>query len=144
MIDPASGKPLSHDQLKAELAIILGAGFGTTSNAISWTMGALATHPDVQSKLVSELSAAAMVGPEGRQFEWGDVARLPYLNAVIKEALRLYSPVSLGTARLTTFDMELMGYHIPKVRFIEGNLRTHYPLDEHRLVAEGLAGSSLG
>jgi cytochrome P450 len=35
-------------QLKSELGIVLGAGFETTSHAISWTLGALATHPGVQ------------------------------------------------------------------------------------------------
>ena len=116
MTDPATGKPLSQGQLKAELAVMLGAGFETTSNAIAWTMGLLATHPAVQSKLVSELSAAGMVGPGARGFEWGDVARLPYLNAITKESLRLFAPVYLGTTRLVAQDMEIMGYKILKVR----------------------------
>jgi cytochrome P450 len=113
--DPASGKPLNQGQLKAELGMVLGAGFETTSNAIAWTMGALATHPAVQSQLVSELSAAGLVGPGARQFEWGDVSRLPYLNAVIKESLRLFSPAYLGTSRLAKEDTGLLGYKIPKV-----------------------------
>ena len=115
MKDPATGKPLNQGQLKAELGMVLGAGFETTSNAIAWTLGALATHPTVQSKLVSELSTAGMVGVGARQFEWGDVARLPYLNAVIKETLRLFSPAYLGTTRMAKEDIELLGYKIPKV-----------------------------
>ena len=115
MKDPATGKPLNQGQLKAELGMVLGAGFETTSNAIAWTLGALATHPAVQSKLVCELSAAGMVGAGARQFEWGDVSRLNYLNAVIKETLRLFSPAYLGTTRMAKQDIELLGYKIPKV-----------------------------
>ena len=115
MKDPATGKPLNQNQLKAELGVVLGAGFETTSNAIAWTMGALATHPAVQSKLVAELSSVGMVGAGARQFEWGDVSRLPYLNAVIKESLRLFSPAYLGTIRRAKQDIELLGYKVPKV-----------------------------
>jgi cytochrome P450 len=50
-MDPATGAPLTLDQLKAELVIAALAGFETTSMALSWTLGALACHPDVMHKL---------------------------------------------------------------------------------------------
>ena len=115
MKDPATNKLLSQGQLRAELGIMLGAGFETTSNAIAWTLGALATHPAVQSKLVCELSSAGMVGAGARQFEWGDVARLNYLNAVVKEALRVFALTPLGTTRVAQHDCKLMGHKVPKV-----------------------------
>lgn len=51
MLDPATGKPLSVDQLKAEMVIAALAGFETTSNALSWTLGALACHPRAMQQL---------------------------------------------------------------------------------------------
>ena len=110
------------------------------SNAIAWTLAALATHPDIQSKLVSELSTAGMVGPLGvrRQFEWGDVSRLPYLNAVIKESLRLFSPVYLGSSRLATQDIEIMGYKVPKV--VPGVRWTAYDVCYRHLQLADLGG----
>jgi hypothetical protein len=51
VIDPATGSPLTLDQLKAELVIAALAGFETTSMALSWTLGALACHPDVMKQL---------------------------------------------------------------------------------------------
>jgi cytochrome P450 len=51
VIDPTTGAPLTLDQLKAELVIAALAGFETTSMALSWTLGALACHPDVMHKL---------------------------------------------------------------------------------------------
>jgi cytochrome P450 len=168
-------------QLKAELGIVLGAGFETTSHAITWTLASVATHPRVQvrlknctsntipsvclvwcviynntlaatrhsnslfpiasccflllpavttrcaplprlpvlqAKLAAELSAAGLTD---RQFDWGDLGRFPYLNAVIKESLRLFSPASMGTSRVADKDMTICGHTVPKVSWSLGS-----------------------
>ena len=55
----------------------------------------LATHPEVQSKVRAEVVSQLPV--LGAQIEWGDLEKLEYLTAVIKEAQRLeistFSPV---------------------------------------------------
>ncbi|KIY97592.1 Cytochrome P450 4F3 [Monoraphidium neglectum] len=98
VIDPSSGKPLTLDKLKGELSIFYIAGFETTSHAITWTLGLLAAHPQQQDALAAELARVGLapsdVHPEPRPFEWGDLSRLPLLNATIKESLRLFPPVS--------------------------------------------------
>jgi hypothetical protein len=72
-------------------------GFETTSHAITWSLGLLAAHPRAQAALAAELAAAGLApteaSPQPRGFEWGDLGRLPYLLAVIKESLRLFQPV---------------------------------------------------
>jgi cytochrome P450 len=68
--------------------------------------------PSLQAKLAAELSAAGLTT---REFDWGDLARLPYLNAVIKESLRLFAPASMGTSRMADKDMVICGYNVPKV-----------------------------
>ncbi|KAI8464971.1 MAG: cytochrome P450 [Monoraphidium minutum] len=117
VVDPATGLKLSDTQLKAELAIVFGAGFETTSHAISWALGALAAHPEAQARLAAELAAAGLAPSAGcpvpRDFEWSDMARLPYLAAVIKETLRLFSPGSLGTTRLVAKPIKLCGHVVP-------------------------------
>jgi cytochrome P450 len=65
-----------------------------------------------QAKLVAELSAAGLTT---RAFDWGDLARLPYLNAVIKESLRVLAPASTGTVRIAHRDMTICGHAVPKV-----------------------------
>uniref|UniRef100_A0A383V6F6 Cytochrome P450 n=1 Tax=Tetradesmus obliquus TaxID=3088 RepID=A0A383V6F6_TETOB len=117
--DPATGQPLSFAQAKAEMAIMMGAGFETTSHALSWTLAALAAHPDVQDTLAAELAAAGLTPNKQQQqqqqrpLEWGDLA-LPYLNAVIKESLRLFSPAALGTSRACHKDVSVCGHTLPK------------------------------
>jgi cytochrome P450 len=50
----------------------MAAGFETTSHAITWTLAALAAHPDIQQQLVDELAslglAAAAAGEDGLSF----------------------------------------------------------------------------
>jgi cytochrome P450 len=102
------------------LHLIIPTGFETTSHALSWTMAALAAHPEVQQTLAAELAAAGLTPSKQQQqqqqrgLEWGDLA-LPYLNAVIKESLRLFSPAALGTSRHCHKDIRVLGHTLPKV-----------------------------
>jgi cytochrome P450 len=119
--DPATGQPLTFDQMKAEMAIIMAAGFETTSNALVWTLAALATHPDVQDTLAAELAAAGLAPnkqeqqqQQRRSLQWGDLG-LSYLCAVIRESLRLFSPAALGTSRHCHKEVKLLGHSLPKV-----------------------------
>lgn len=53
--------------------------------------------------------------PQPRLFDWSDLGRLPYLNAVIKEGLRLFSPAATGSWRLTDKHLDINGLKLPKV-----------------------------
>ncbi|KAH8098675.1 hypothetical protein JL720_1635 [Aureococcus anophagefferens] len=65
---------------------ILGAGYDTTSNTLAFTTLLLASRPELQRALRDEVTAAAPAGAVGAD----DVAKLPLLNAVLKESMRLY------------------------------------------------------
>ena len=54
-----------------------------------------------------------MVG-KGKQIEEADVDRLPYLQCIMKESLRLHPPVQTLIPRMVYQDVELCGYTIPK------------------------------
>lgn len=43
-----------------------------------------------------------------------DLTQLPLLDAVVRETLRLHGTLPLNTARVTTSDMVIGGYRIPK------------------------------
>jgi cytochrome P450 len=86
---------LDDDDLRAEVLTLLLAGHETTANAVAWTMGLLALHPDARD-------AVAKDAREGRT---------DLVDAAISEAMRLYPPawivaravkeaVDLGTATI--------------------------------------------
>ena len=53
-------------------------------------------HP---AQLEAELAAAGLLGSDARPLEFGDLNALAYLNAVLKEAMRLHPVASTGTVR---------------------------------------------
>ncbi len=74
------------------------AGFDTSSSALTWWTGLMATHPEVVDKLRGEIENAGTSTLEA-------IARLPYLNATIKEAMRLYSPSTALFTRVALRDV---------------------------------------
>lgn len=82
-------------------------GTDTTALLTEWIMAELVLHPRVQETLRKELAdAVSRVG--GRGLTDADLARLPYLQAVVKEGLRMHPPGPLlSWARLSTSDVHL-------------------------------------
>ena len=64
----------------------------TTSNALSRIMHQLAQHPTVQNKLRAEIVEATGGGLS--ELDYDALMKLPYLDAVCRETLRVYAPVS--------------------------------------------------
>lgn len=64
------------------------AGYDTSNAAISWTLGLIAAHDDVQRKVASELHSlglrASSSQPQPRRLTWDDLSHLDYLRKVIK------------------------------------------------------------
>lgn len=87
------------------------AGSETTSSSIEWALTELLCNPEKLKKAKAELNEA--VGSE-RKVEESDVENLPYLQAVIKEALRLHPPIPLLVPRRAMQDTEFMGFFIPE------------------------------
>ncbi|KAG5243258.1 cytochrome P450 [Salix suchowensis] len=86
-------------------------GSETTSTTIEWAMTELLRDPVVMGRATEELHQ--VVGPR-RKVEESDIDQLPYLQAVIKETLRLHPVIPLLLPRNTLEDTNFMGYLIPK------------------------------
>jgi len=86
------GQPLSDAELRDELMTLLVAGHETTATALAWTLERVVRHPAVLEQLEEEARSAT------------DDAT-PYLDAVIKETLRL-RPVVPAVVRRLTVDHE--------------------------------------
>lgn len=90
---------------------MLAGGSETNTTAIEWIMSELVTNPEKMAKLKAELKGVA--GDE-KLLEESDMARLPYLAAVIKEVLRIHPPGPLLFPRKALSDQVVNGYMIPK------------------------------
>lgn len=76
-----------------------------------WAISLLLNNPHVLKKAQQELDIH--VGEE-RQVTESDISKLVYLQAIVKETLRLYPAGFLGGTREFSQDCKLSGYHIPK------------------------------
>ena len=66
----------------------------TTSNSISRILHLLAKNPSVQEKLRAELVEAQGGPGADADISYDDLIKLPYLDAVCRETLRLHTPIS--------------------------------------------------
>ncbi|PNH10042.1 Thromboxane-A synthase, partial [Tetrabaena socialis] len=82
------------------------AGFETTSSTLSFVLFLLAHDPEATRRLCAEVDALPQTGAEGLTVE--ALAQLPYTDAVMKEAMRLYPALSFYF-RDTKEDVDLGG-----------------------------------
>ncbi|MBA0810788.1 hypothetical protein Gohar_002747 [Gossypium harknessii] len=95
---------LNVEDMEAVLWEMIFRGTDTTALLTEWIMAELVLNPEIQSKLHQELVVA--VGD--KSVTDADVANLPYLQAVVKETLRLHPPGPLlSWARISTSDVQL-------------------------------------
>ncbi|KAG0589599.1 hypothetical protein KC19_1G032800 [Ceratodon purpureus] len=101
------------------LSGLLAAGADTTATTLEWALLELARHPHIMEKLQVEIDAKfGMVRP----VEEDEAAQLPYLQAFVKEILRLHPPAVLAIPHCNTEDAMLGGYHIPARTAVIANL----------------------
>ncbi|KAH0629085.1 hypothetical protein JD844_010896 [Phrynosoma platyrhinos] len=106
---------LSMKSIYGNVTELLLAGVDTISSTLSWSLYELSRHPEIQSALHKEITAVVKDNPIPTA---ADVAQMPLLKAVVKEALRLY-PVIPGNARvISDRDIQVGDYLIPKKTLI--------------------------
>ncbi len=99
------GESMTSSELRDELMTLLVAGHETTASALTWALYWVHYLPEVGDKLRFELDNSGGDSSE--------IMRLPYLNAVCSETLRIY-PITLTTfPRILNSEMEILGYKIP-------------------------------
>jgi cytochrome P450 len=108
--DSETGKGLSDEDIRDELAIIFLAGHETTALAMTYVWYLLSQHPTVEAKLHAELET--VLGERAPVHE--DIAKLPYARMVIEEAMRLYPPAPGISGRVALEEDVICGMKIPK------------------------------
>jgi cytochrome P450 len=90
------GSPMTDVELRDELMTLLLAGHETTATSLAWAIERLVRHPEKLARLTDEVA----VGED------------TYLDAVIRETLRLRPVIPIVVRRLTA-PMEIAGHHLP-------------------------------
>ncbi|KAJ4771791.1 Cytochrome P450 76C4 [Rhynchospora pubera] len=109
--DLAAEESEIRQSLKSVFTDLFAAGTDTSSNTVEWAMAELLQNPITMTKACNEL--LSVIGP-WREMEESDISQLPYLQAVVKETLRLHPPVPFLLPRRAQETVELGGYLIPK------------------------------
>uniref|UniRef100_A0A8D2AQ66 Cytochrome P450 2D6 n=1 Tax=Sciurus vulgaris TaxID=55149 RepID=A0A8D2AQ66_SCIVU len=121
-VEKAKGNPESSfndENLRMVVADLFTAGMVTTSATLAWALLLMILHPDVQRRVQQEIDE--VIG-QVRPPEMGDQACMPFTMAVIHEVQRFGDIVPLGVPHLTTRDIELQGFFIPKGTTLVTNL----------------------
>jgi cytochrome P450 len=90
-------------------ALIL-AGTDTTTVTMTWSLSLLLNNGEALKKAQQELDV--QIGRE-RQVNESDMKNLVYLQAILKETMRLYPAAPLSVPHESMEDCTLAGYHVP-------------------------------
>eukprot|EP00210_Caulerpa_lentillifera_P005030 g4804.t1 len=114
VIDPETGQSIEKKKIAGELITIVGAAMDTSGHQLGWIFAILSDHEHVINKLITDMEALGLYGPNARELEFIDLASLPYLTAIIKECMRICVSISVVTHRCTKEDMTIFGFRVPK------------------------------
>ncbi|KAH6909246.1 cytochrome P450 [Coprinopsis sp. MPI-PUGE-AT-0042] len=89
---------LSEDEVIAQISTIVFAGMDTTSTILARVFRQLSLHQDVQDRLREEIKEAKALHGD---LDYEQLVRLPYLDAVCRETLRLYPAVPISNRQAT-------------------------------------------
>ncbi|WP_437683926.1 cytochrome P450 [Sorangium sp. So ce131] len=97
---------MSDEEIRDKLYDLIIAGYETTAVALAWAGYEICRHPRVERRLLAELQSL------GDDPDPESIARLPYLEAICHEVLRLHPNFVLLTRTLAR-PLDLKGYTLP-------------------------------
>ncbi|KAL8494117.1 hypothetical protein ACS0TY_025053 [Phlomoides rotata] len=106
--DVSSEIKLTRENIKAFILDLFAAGTDTSAITVEWALAELINHPNIMQKAVEELDS--VVG-KNRLVEESDIPNLPYLQAFVKETLRLH-PTGPLILRECNKECVIAGYYI--------------------------------
>ena len=87
-----NGAPLNNEDIREEVDTFMFEGHDTTTSGIAFALYLIARHPEVQQKLVDEITHV-LGTDKNKPVGYRDLLELKYMEIVIKETLRLYPSV---------------------------------------------------
>ncbi|KAH7920396.1 cytochrome P450 [Leucogyrophana mollusca] len=118
---------LSETEMLSQIATLLNAGHDTTAYSLTWLLYELAKHPEDQQKIREEIATARarFEARHGDDFTSADLEAMIFMNAVIKESLRLH-PIIPTLARDADYD-DVLPLAVP-IETKSGNIITEIPI----------------
>ncbi|XP_010260472.1 PREDICTED: cytochrome P450 78A5 [Nelumbo nucifera] len=111
LLDLEKEDRLNDSDMIAVLWEMIFRGTDTVAILLEWILARMLMHPDIQAKAQSEIDA--VVGAT-RSVSDSDLPNLPYLQAIVKESLRMHPPGPLlSWARLAVHDVHIGEFFIP-------------------------------
>ncbi|KAI8019734.1 Cytochrome P450 78A5 [Camellia lanceoleosa] len=111
LLDLENENKLTDSDMIAVLWEMIFRGTDTVAILLEWIIARMVLHPDIQSKLQFEIDS---VLGKTRSVSDSDLPNLPYLQAVVKETLRMHPPGPLlSWARLAIHDTHIGDHFIP-------------------------------
>jgi cytochrome P450 len=107
------GYQLSDNEIRDAIISLITAGYETTSGALAWAVYTLLTLPGAWEAAAEEVNRALGGRPPAAK----DLSALTYLNGVVHETLRLYSP-GVISARRVMRDLTFDGHRIRAGRLL--------------------------
>ncbi|XP_072453781.1 cytochrome P450 3A12-like [Notamacropus eugenii] len=105
-----SPKALTEMEILAQAVTFLFAGYETTSTTLTFIAYNLATHPEIQKKLLEEIDSTL---PNKAAPTYDNIMHMEYLDMVVNETLRLF-PLGGRLERVCEKTAEINGITIPK------------------------------
>ena len=99
-----AGQPMTEAELRDELMTLLFGGHETTATALAWALYWIHYLPEVKTKLLNELKSL------GENPDLMEITKLPYLNAVCCETLRIYPVLLFTFPRIVQKPIKIMDY----------------------------------
>ncbi|MEO1429880.1 MAG: cytochrome P450 [Cyanobacteria bacterium J06633_8] len=107
------GEKMTDKELRDQLVSLLLLGYETTSGVLAWLFYMTHSHSEVYSKLIAELQTLDNLAEKSPE----KIARLPYLQAVCSETMRLHPIALICTPRMAVDKVEVAGE-----KFAEGTV----------------------
>lgn len=109
MVDPDA--KVSEEEVRSISLSMLSAGFETVGATVTWSLGLLAAHPEIQDRAYREISK--IYGDDTPLCDPQEDMKCEYVAALVKECLRYFCVVRMNLPRSTIKEVEYDGKIIP-------------------------------
>ncbi|XP_059655805.1 probable (S)-N-methylcoclaurine 3'-hydroxylase isozyme 2 [Cornus florida] len=110
LLDTLIDTAFTNDKINTLFMELFTAGTDTSTSTVEWAMAELIKNPESMKKVCEELTREI----NQHSLKESDLAQLPYLEACVKETLRLHPPAPLLLPHRAPDSCKVMNYTIPK------------------------------